>query len=317
MRKSFFVALLSLFLNLPAAFALQYSGNIFDTNGNLLRDRHPILVRVFQNQRLAEEVDSYVSDGYFSVSLQSESFAVPAEIEVEIRNGNLYEEFSHMKVGPFEGGLSLENSEAVSVVNGLSIHNARLESAPLGGGCNCPPGPRGPRGRKGDPGEQGPQGPAGPKGDTGAAGPQGPKGDTGATGATGAQGTQGPQGEKGDTGATGATGPQGPQGPAGPTQSLSCSVVTGTVVQLAKNTGSADLTVSCAAGSIATGGGVTITTASGTNCTATLASPENITNFNAPNSTTSWLARVFNSSNATVCATPKVVCCSLLGSSAL
>lgn len=77
-------------------------------------------------------------------------------------------------------------------------------------------------------------------------GPQGPQGATGATG---------PQGPKGDTGAAGPQGPAGPQGKPGATN----VTVQSSTVQVAFNE-AVDHSVSCPAGSVATGGGAHIGT---------------------------------------------------------
>jgi hypothetical protein len=146
-------------------------------------------------------------------------------------------------------------------------------------------GPPGPQGLKGDTGAQGPQGDTGSQGDTGPQGPQGPKGDTGAQGSAGKDGVSatsanepagancayggasfasaspttyacngapGQQGPKGDTGAQGPKGDTGPQGPAG---TSSTSVYQNTATTTAGPGGDAVASVSCPAGSAATGGG--------------------------------------------------------------
>ncbi len=117
------------------------------------------------------------------------------------------------------------------------------------------PGPQGPAGPAGAPGEPGPEGPTGPQGAPGPMGPMGPQGVQGPAGPAGANGPQGPAGPQGAQGASGPQGPVGPQGPQGSPGIASVRVVTMNAVA---NGDHAIGTATCPAGTVATGGGVSI-----------------------------------------------------------
>jgi hypothetical protein len=122
-------------------------------------------------------------------------------------------------------------------------------------------GPVGPAGAQGPAGDVGPQGPEGPKGDTGETGPPGPRGLQGETGAIGPAGPPGPKGDTGAMGPRGIQGEPGPEGPPGPSAQMTWIVslpltVAGGGSKDAPTTGLG--TARCPAGTVVTGGGVTL-----------------------------------------------------------
>ncbi len=123
------------------------------------------------------------------------------------------------------------------------------------------PGAPGELGAQGLAGETGPAGPAGPEGPAGPAGPEGRQGQDGPAGARGPAGPEGPQGPAGDVGpagAPGARGPEGPVGPQGPAGEQGPPGVTAFRVLTSGPSsydGSAQQSVSCPEGTVATGGG--------------------------------------------------------------
>ena len=114
------------------------------------------------------------------------------------------------------------------------------------------------------------------------------------------------RGPEGPQGATGATGPQGPQGPAGPVGPAGADgglagyeIVTGNVVAISGNDFDVVASVSCTAGKVAVGGGVSLGDRAG-------GVPMVESRPTAPGA--GWTVTVLNISENPNSATPYVIC---------
>jgi hypothetical protein len=137
-------------------------------------------------------------------------------------------------------------------------------------------------------------------------GPAGPQGGTGATGATGATGTTGATGATGPTGAPGPVGPQGPAGltgPAGPAGTVNATDETSGPIDVPNQTAATVDQICPVSGSIATGGGVSVSPANIIGLTITDSAPH--LNGTTP---VGWDMTVVNASGLDVTATVHIVC---------
>jgi hypothetical protein len=163
------------------------------------------------------------------------------------------------------------------------------------------------RGRRGRVGPQGPVGPQGAQGPQGRVGPQGP---------VGPQGAQGPQGPAGPEGTAGPEGPAGPQGPQGAPGAPGAPGATNVVVRLGapvtiEAPAPQNLTVSCAPGERALGGGVAPQSVVNEDARIIYSTPmrgsSNASDGDIPDG---WNTRVAITGAGSYTAIPRVVCAS-------
>jgi Collagen triple helix repeat (20 copies) len=175
---------------------------------------------------------------------------------------------------------------------------------------------RGRRGPIGPQGPVGPQGAPGPRGRVGPQGPVGPQGATGSPGPVGPQGPAGPQGPQGDQGPQGPQGPEGPQGPQGAPGAPGAPGATNVVVRLGapvtiEAPAPQNLTVSCAPGERAVGGGVapqsTVNEAARIIYSTPTLGGSNASDGDIPDG---WNTRVAITGDGSYTAIPRVVCAS-------